>query len=170
MSDVTIRAYEEADIPAVARLYNQRSVAAGTLQIPMMAVSERAARYTPSPDLRMLVAEIDGVVVGHAGLTLYRGRRKHVAEVGIGVDEDFQGQGVGTKLMEAVLDLADNWYNIARVELTVYADNAAALHLYRKLGFVEEGFHRDYAFREGHYVDVVSMARLRDGNGRKGSS
>jgi putative acetyltransferase len=160
--DVIIRAYEQADIPAVTRLYNQRSVAAGTLQIPLMPESERAARYTPGPDLRMIVAELNGHVVGHAGLHLYRGRRQHVASIGMGVDDAHQGQGIGSRLMEALLDLADNWYNIARVELTVYADNARAIHLYRKYGFVDEGLHRNYAFREGEFVDVLSMARLRN--------
>lgn len=169
MSEVIIRAYEEDDIPAVARLYNQRSVAAGTLQIPLMPLSERAARYTPGPEVRMVVAELDGDVVGHAGLILLRGRRQHVADIGIGVDEDFQGRGIGGKLMEALLDLADNWYNIARVELTVYADNAGAIHLYKKLGFVEEGRHRGYAFREGEYVDALSMARLRNPDSRNRS-
>ena len=162
MAEVIIRAYEQEDIPALARLFNQRSVAAGTLQIPLMAVSERAERYKPSPELRMIVAELDGKIVGHAALHLQRGRRQHVAGIGMGVDEDHHGQGIGSKLMEALMDLADNWYNIARVELTVYADNAAAIHLYQKFGFVEEGLHRDYAFREGTFVDALSMARLRN--------
>lgn len=170
MAEVVIRAYEEEDIPAVARLYNQRSVAAGTLQIPFMAVSERAERYTLSPELRMIVADLEGKVVGHAGLHLYRGRRQHVASIGMGVDENHHGQGIGSKLMEALMDLADNWYNIARVELTVYADNAAAIHLYKKFGFVEEGHHRDYAYREGEYVDALSMVRLRNRDSGKRSS
>ncbi len=166
MSEVIIRAYEQEDIRQVARLYNQRSVAAGTLQIPLQSVAERGSRFTLSPELRMIVAEVDGRVVGHASLHLLRGRRQHVADIGIGVDEDFQGRGIGGKLIAALLDLADNWYNIARVELTVYADNAGAIHLYQKFGFVEEGRHRGYAFREGEYVDALSMARLRNPDSR----
>ncbi len=51
--------------------------------------------------------------------------------------------------------------NLRRVELTVYADNQAAIGLYRKFGFETEGQLRDYAVRDGGYVDVLSMARLR---------
>ena len=51
--------------------------------------------------------------------------------------------------------------NLRRVELTVYTDNAPALALYRKFGFETEGEMRDYAVRDGRFVDVYSMARLR---------
>ncbi|RML92235.1 hypothetical protein APX70_200105 [Pseudomonas syringae pv. maculicola] len=51
--------------------------------------------------------------------------------------------------------------NLHRVELTVYADNEAAQGLYRKFGFEVEGRLRNYAVRDGAYVDALSMARLR---------
>ncbi len=54
-----------------------------------------------------------------------RPRRRHVGEIGMAVRDDLQGRGVGTALMRAALDLADNWLDLARVELTVYTDNAA---------------------------------------------
>jgi RimJ/RimL family protein N-acetyltransferase len=69
--------------------------------------------------------------------------------------------GVGTALMEAALDLADNWLDLTRIELSVYTDNAAGTALYEKFGFEIEGTHRRYAFRNGDYVDAYSMARLR---------
>jgi putative acetyltransferase len=43
----------------------------------------------------------------------------------------------------------------------VFTDNAQALALYRRRGFVVEGTHRAYAFRDGCYADAHSMARLR---------
>jgi putative acetyltransferase len=77
------------------------------------------------------------------------------------VRDDWQGKGVGTALIEAALDLADNWLNLTRIELGVYTDNAAAFALYKKFGFEIEGTHRRFAFRGGRYVDAYSMARLR---------
>lgn len=161
MDGIVIRAVEPEDSVALTLLYNQRRVASGTLQLPMTAVAERQARYMQSPDHRMVVAESAGMIIGHAGLKMYSGRRKHVGDIGIAVDESYQGLGVGTQMMEALLDLADNWYNLRRVELSVFADNAAAIHLYEKLGFKVEGTHEAFAFREGCYVDAVSMARVR---------
>ncbi len=156
-----IRAIEPEDNPAITALFNQRRVAAGTLQFPMTSVFERQNRYKQSPTLRILVAELDGQIIGEGALHLYEGRRKHVGSLGMAVDESYQGLGVGTKLMEALMDLADNWYNLVRVELQVYTDNAAGIRLYEKFGFVTEGTHRAYAFREGCYVDALTMARVR---------
>ncbi len=86
---------------------------------------------------------------------------RHVGEIGMAVRDDLQGRGVGSKLMEAALDLADNWLGLTRVELHVYTDNAAGIALYKKVGFEIEGTHRRYAFRDGEYVDAYSMARVR---------
>jgi len=67
----------------------------------------------------------------------------------------------GDALMTALIERAERWMQMTRLELEVYVDNAAAVALYRKHGFVEEGRLRSYAFRDGAYVDVYSMARLR---------
>jgi putative acetyltransferase len=66
--------------------------------------------------------------------------------------------------MQAAVDLAENWLNLSRIELEVYTDNAAGLALYQKFGFEIEGTLRDYAFRDGQYVDSYLMARIRDEN------
>jgi L-phenylalanine/L-methionine N-acetyltransferase len=69
-------------------------------------------------------------------------------------------QGVGNALMLALLDYADRWALLLRIELTVYADNARAIALYRRHGFAVEGTHRAYALRDGAFVDALAMARL----------
>jgi putative acetyltransferase len=100
-------------------------------------------------------------LVGAAGLHRSKGRRSHAAWLGVGVADDVQGQGVGSALIEALIDAADNWLDIRRIELTVYHDNEAAIRLYERFGFEREGVHRAASFRDGKYVDVVAMARLR---------
>jgi len=108
-----------------------------------------------------IVAERGGVVVGNAGLMpMPQVRRRHAMGLGISVAPAAQGQGVGTALMQALIDWADRWAQVLRIELTVFADNASAIALYRKFGFEHEGTHRAYALRDGVYVDVHAMARL----------
>ena len=75
--------------------------------------------------------------------------------------EDWQGKGVGKELMRAIVDLADNWLNLTRLELEVYADNQAAIRLYERFGFEVEGKLRQHAFRDGQFVDSIVMGRIR---------
>ena len=109
----------------------------------------------------MAVAE-DGTVIGSAGLNVHPNpRMRHGAELGILVHTDYQNQGVGTALMKTVLNLADNWLMLVRVELEVFADNERAIHLYEKFGFKKEGLLRMSVVRDGQYRDNYKMARLR---------
>ena len=87
--------------------------------------------------------------------------RAHVAHVGMMVHADYQGMGVGSALMEAAVDLADNWLGLTRLQLEVYPDNARAMALYEKYGFETEGLHRAFAYRDGQYTDTLVMGRLR---------
>jgi putative acetyltransferase len=111
----------------------------------------------------VLVALAEGEVIGNLDLNTHPDspRRRHVGGIGMAVRDDWQGRGVGTALMEAALDLSDNWLDLRRIELTVYTDNAAGRALYERFGFEHEGTHRRYAFREGRYVDAYSMARIK---------
>lgn len=160
---VTIRHAEPDDYEAIHRILTSPRVAFGTLQLPYQSAEARRARLaSPPAGFHHLVACVAGEVIGSLGLeTTDRPRRRHVGQIGMGVRDDWQGRGVGTALMAAAIDLADNWLNLIRLELTVYTDNAAALALYQKFGFVVEGTLHAYAFRGGRYVDVLTMARLR---------
>jgi putative acetyltransferase len=64
-------------------------------------------------------------------------------------------------LMNAVIELADDWLDLRRLGLIVFVDNTHAIELYRRLGFVIEGTLRGYAFKRGALVDAHVMARLR---------
>ncbi len=77
------------------------------------------------------------------------------------VHAQWQGKGIGTALMEAVINLTEQWLNISRLELTVFTDNEAAVGLYKKFGFEIEGTLRTFAFRDGQFADTYMMARLR---------
>ncbi|HMM28795.1 MAG: GNAT family N-acetyltransferase [Chloroflexota bacterium] len=160
---VIIRGQEAEDWEDVAAIFEGERVVAGTLQLPYQsrdAIRDRIEN--PRPDIRVLVAVVEGRVVGTLGLHFSRGRQAHMAHLGMMVHDSYQGQGIGAALLEAAVTLAERWLAITRLELTVYTDNEPALALYRKFGFEIEGTLRDYAFRDGRYVDAYLMARLRD--------
>ena len=164
MPHVSIRHAEPDDYEAMHRIMSGPRAAAGTLQLPLQSKEAWRKRLAEPPEgLLMLVACVEGEVVGNLGLETSpaRPRMRHVGSIGMAVQDDWQGKGVGTALMEAALDLADNWLNLTRIELRVYVDNPAAIALYKRFGFEIEGTHRRLAFRDGEYVDAYSMARVR---------
>jgi|SRR5690349_155251 putative acetyltransferase len=161
---ILIRAREPADTAAITAIMNCPRVVAGTLRLPLRSVAQEEERLGQQrAEIYRLVAEIDGRVVGTLGLHVETTpRRRHCAGMGMAVHDEFQGRGVGTALLAAAIELADKWLGLRRLEIHVYADNEAGIRLYEKFGFVVEGTARDFAFRDGMFVDALAMARLRD--------
>jgi L-phenylalanine/L-methionine N-acetyltransferase len=163
---INVRRARSTDAAAIAHMSQDPAVFGGLLQLPYTTEEiwrERIERNSKdgSADI-MLVAELDGVVAGNAGLhgSGTHARRRHVMGLGISVALEHQGKGIGSALMAALMDYADNWAHVLRIELDVYTDNTRAIALYKNFGFVQEGLHRAFALRDGQYVDAMSMARL----------
>ncbi|HET9692963.1 MAG TPA: GNAT family N-acetyltransferase [Steroidobacteraceae bacterium] len=85
---------------------------------------------------------------------------RHSAVLGMGVVREYRGRGIGTHLLAATLAQADA-HGWRRAELVVRADNATAIALYRRFGFVEEGRCRQYLHLAGVDHDALLMARLK---------
>jgi RimJ/RimL family protein N-acetyltransferase len=77
----------------------------------------------------------------------------------MGLLPQFRGQGLGKRLILRTLDTA-RAFGLTRVELRVREDNASAIALYRKIGFVEEGLQRNAVRLDGSYENTVTMAIL----------
>ena len=162
---VTVRRATPKDAAAFVQTMGDPEVLPNLLQVPHTSEEiwqqRLADNVTPGKADIVLVAEREGRVVGNAGLHPFPNlRRRHAAGLGIAVAREAQGQGVGHALMQALCDFADNWAQLLRIELTVFADNERAIRLYRRFGFEHEGTHRGYALRAGRFVDVHCMARL----------
>lgn len=160
--EITIRHSEPEDFAAIQAIYAQPSCFGGTLQLPYPSLDMWKKRLNNwGDDHFSLVAELNGQIVGQLGFEVSsRPRRKHAANFGMGVSEAHQGKGIGSKLIETMLDMAINWMQVKRIELEVYTDNDAAIALYKKHGFEIEGTARKHAFRDGQYVDTHFMAKL----------
>jgi putative acetyltransferase len=166
MADIQIRRVRSGDAEGMVQLMADPATFGNLLQLPYPSVEAWRTRLAemdqPGRADLLLVAEADGTLVGNAGLNPVgnAARRRHAMHLGITVGKAWQGRGVGTRLMAALLDAADRWLGCLRIELTVYTDNAPAIALYRKFGFEVEGTHRAFALRDGRYVDALAMARL----------
>ena len=112
-----------------------------------------------SPNEIELMALVDGAVVGTAGIdavgTKYKVR--HRAEFGISVLKEYWGLGIGRALMDACIRCARE-AGYSQLELDVVADNARAIAMYTKAGFVEYGRNpKGFRSRTAGFQELIFM-------------
>ena len=114
---------------------------------------------TDSADEIEIVAEVDGKIAGMAGIEKVgsKFKLKHRAELGINIAREYWRLGIGRALVNACVKCAkDAGYK--QLELDVVADNAAALSLYKRAGFVEYGRNpRGFCSRISGYQPLIYM-------------
>jgi len=116
-------------------------------------VMDRIARGDPG-----YVAAVRGEVVGWCDITRHdRPIHAHRGALGMGIVPSYRGRGLGLKLINATVAQARK-EGFVRIELFVHADNARAIALYDKVGFVREGVQRDAVYIDGEYRDAIMMA------------
>lgn len=127
------------------------------------ATAEEEAAYlqkkADSPDEIELVAEVNGKIIGMAGVERVSPKQKlrHRCDFGISIDKAYWGLGVGGALTEACIACARQ-AGYEQMELEVVADNERAVRLYEKAGFVEYGRNpRDFKSRYTGYQEVIYM-------------
>ncbi|RLA31966.1 MAG: GNAT family N-acetyltransferase [Gammaproteobacteria bacterium] len=160
---IDIRSCEPEDYLALKDIHAQPKAIWGTLQLPFPSAERWKKRLGERRDgAYWLVACVDSQAVGSLGLSTvtHSPRRRHVGELGMAIHDQWQGQGIGSALMGAAINLADLWLNLVRLELIVFTDNMPAIKLYKRAGFEVEGTFRKFAFRDGEYIDAYAMARL----------
>ncbi|NWF70522.1 MAG: GNAT family N-acetyltransferase [Chloroflexi bacterium] len=129
-----------------------------TVEDERLIIEERAAAENSTT---LIAVSADNKVVGL--LACYGGKRqamRHTAGIGIHVQKDWRDKGVGTALMNAVVDWARTNPVIHRLELDVFTDNARAVHVYENVGFVAEGIKRHMYRKEDGFKDVLMMAMV----------
>ncbi len=109
---------------------------------------EECGKYTPegektlfekknaSPNEAMIMCIVDGKVVGNCEISFLTGMKtKHRASIGIALISDFWNQGIGTKMFQEMIGLAESREGVIQIELEFVEGNARARHLFEKMGF-----------------------------------
>ena len=145
---VTIGALTPADAERCAQLEAQ--LFDGDDPWPAVAFNRELA----SSHNHYVAARVAGTLVGYAGISRLGRKPPFEYEVHtIGVDPAFQGRGLGRRLLDALLNFADDGV----VYLEVRTDNEAAIALYRSVGFAQIGLRRRYYRVSG--ADAYTMRR-----------
>jgi RimJ/RimL family protein N-acetyltransferase len=121
---------------------------------PPVDIATRAATWNLEGTL---VAVADGVAVGSIHVEV---SRFGFGEIGMAVARGWRGRGVGSALLAAAIDRARD-QGMHKLVLGVFPHNAAAIALYRKHGFVDEGYrHKQYRRSNGELWDSLEMGLL----------
>lgn len=114
------------------------------------------------PGKIILLAEASGTILGNVSFENGPHRRiGHRGNFGIAVVKEWRGMGVGTALLNALLEWAKANPLLEKIAMEVFSVNDRAIRLYRRLGFVEEERRsKDIKLGPGKYVDTVAMCRF----------
>jgi RimJ/RimL family protein N-acetyltransferase len=157
MAQFEVRPAQAGDARAMAELFalvaEERD---GIATEPPVDVDERAAVFTRSAG-ESVVAVAGGEIIGMLHLEV---SRHGFGELGMLVDRGWRGRGVGSALVAAAVGWAHD-HGLHKLCLEVFARNAAAIALYRRHGFVEEGRRaRQYRRASGELWDSIMMGLL----------
>ncbi|MCH7323764.1 GNAT family N-acetyltransferase [Solibacillus sp. MA9] len=113
-----------------------------------------------APKSCFFVAEENEEILGYLLLKAENlSRTSHRATIAVGVHSLSRGKGTGTKLFEHMINWAKQ-QKLHRLELTVIEHNSQAVHLYKKMGFIEEGVKRDSLWIHDRFVNEIYMSLL----------
>lgn len=162
-----IRRADVSDAEAVTDIFNRDEVYPCTMQLPWTGVERwRTFLERGETGRHVFLCACDPQqperALGLIGLHPVSDspRVAHVRTLGLSVHPDIAGQGAGSQLLKAAIELADDWLNVTRLSLGVYSHNQRAIALYERHGFVREGLSRGISFGHGRYLDSLEMARL----------
>ena len=132
------------------------------IEAPPLERVQQFVRDSVANDSVQFVAMDNGIVVGWADIfPAWPHAISHCGGLGMGVLLQYRGRGIGGQLLDSCIRKA--WAKgITRIELEVRADNARAIRLYQKAGFVLEAVKRHGMRFDGVYYDSIQMSRLRD--------
>lgn len=132
------------------------------------SLEDKAQGIINNDDRLHLVAVEETVIIGEAICKRFAPKTtRHAVMLAIEVHPRHQRQGIGRRLMDALLAWCESFdedesKRVHRIELYVRADNHRALSLYRSLGFEQEGVRRNFIRLEnGSFVDDLTFAKLR---------
>lgn len=106
----------------------------------------------------MILALVGGKIIGNLHFTGgARARIQHTGEFGVSVLKDYWNQGIGTAMVQELIQWAKASKVIRKLNLRVRSDNESAIRVYEKLGFIKEGLITREFFISGQFYNSIHM-------------
>lgn len=160
-----LRAPTETDLPFLVRMRNNQALQTRLMAVPRANTTERVRDWigrltSDSASVFFIIADkATNSPVGHIQLSHIDTLHGH-AELGIAVDDAFQGQGHGGAALEQLEQYALRMFNLRKIHLRVLASNTSAVKLYEKRGFNTAGTMRKHFYHDGGFHDVLVMEKF----------
>lgn len=160
---LVIRAARFADLPAIRDIRNQGILdRIATLDTDPHSMEETHAWFDKhGPRHPVLVAETQEGIAGWASLNVFNSRRayQYVADLSVYISRERRGQGIGTKLLEAIIPVGRK-LGYHKLVLSAFPFNPAGMRLYERQGFTTVGVYKEMGLIDGQWVDTIIMEKL----------
>ena len=160
-----IRKAKSSDLKDITEIYNdavKNTVATFDLE-PKTAEEQKSWFRNHGPKNSILVAEYDGIIVGWAALSKYDDKPAYsdTVELSLYIKEEFQGRGIGKKLMEKIIEEGEK-ASVHVILSRITEGNSASIYLHEKIGFHHVGVLKQVGFKFGKRLDVYLMEKILD--------
>ena len=163
---VTIRRADNQDLPAITEIYNEAiSYSNATFDTQQKSLDEQQIWFNKhGPKNPIIVALIDTKVIGWAALSQWSDRCAYsdTAEISLYVKKDHQQQGIGTHLLEKILD-EGNRVGLHTINARITEGNKESIRLHESCGFHRIGVMKEVGWKFGKRLDVHLLQKIYSG-------
>ena len=161
--EVLVRDVTEADAAEIAAIYAHHVLhGTASYEVDPPAVEDTLAKIRRVTELGwpFLVAEVEGRVAGYAYATQFRDRAAYrfTCEDSIYVNAEIMGRGIGSALLDALLERSA-WFGFRTMVAVIGGAEPASVALHAKCGFVQAGHLKAVGFKFGRWLDNIYMQR-----------
>ena len=160
---LTIRQATLTDLRAITEIYNEAILTtSATFDTQPKTDEEQRAWFTShGSKCPIVVAELEGVVVGWASLSEWSDRCAYsdTAEISMYVKQEFRGRGIGRKLLEAMVQEGDK-VGLHTILARINTGNDVSVHLHQSVGFEQVGIMREVGRKFGKLLDICLMQKI----------
>jgi L-amino acid N-acyltransferase YncA len=160
---VKLRSARREDLDSITEIYNEAIIkTVATFDTEPKTYEDQKKWFDDHESKNpILVAELNGVIVGWASLSKWSDRCAYsdTAEISLYVREEYQGKGIGRCLIEAIIKEGEKT-GLHTIIARITEGNEPSLHLHRSVGFTHIGIMKEVGKKFGKRQDVHLMQKI----------
>jgi RimJ/RimL family protein N-acetyltransferase len=169
-SQLSLTAFQQADIPNMLLYLNDLEIYQNTLHIPSPYTQADAETWLETTRTNLqkngvltnwVIRHENHGLIGGIGAMVKHGLDGHLDEIGYWLAAPFRNQGILTAVVQKLSEQMFETRPLVRIEAHVFSHNPASARVLEKAGYEREGYLRKFHFKNGQYIDAFLYARIR---------